>query len=261
VHIETIAYSATAPGAAGAAGAALVGDSLTIKNSKGPAYILAHWAHNQGDGSHQLIWPSGHDTTRGWRPIVEANRIDQRLPLGLRIPVQPQELISATIIGSATAGDVETGVLLVGYPDLPGVTARLDDYASVVRRTEALLTVQASLTGSAAGYTGAELINADSDLLRANRDYALLGISVSTDCAAIVIDGPDTGYSRIACPGNASEPELCGAFFAVLSRMLGGAECIPILNSGNKAATSFRMIHNENVGVIAISAQLALLRA
>jgi hypothetical protein len=261
MHLETIAFSATAPGAAGAAAAALTGDSLTVKNSKGPAHVIAMWAHNQSDGFHQLIFPSGHDTTRGWRTVVEAGSIDQRFPLGCRMAVQPQELISATIAGSATAGDVETGVLLVQYDDLPGVNARLIDWVAMSKRAEAFVTVQATLTGAAAGYTGAELITSESDLLRANRDYAVLGIETSTDTAAIVLDGPDTGYARISCPGNAARGEFCGAFFGTLSKMLNGAETIPVINSGNKTSTNLRFIQNENNISPVVSVNLVLLKA
>src|SRR5215213_6137267 len=135
MHTELISYSATQPNT-GAAAAAFTGDSLTIKNSRGAAHVLAMWAFNQVDGYHQIVWPSGHDTTRGWRTIVQASDITPRNVMGTPWFLQPQELLTITIAGSNTAGDVETGHMLIEYDDLPGVTSRQIDWDSVLRRGE-----------------------------------------------------------------------------------------------------------------------------
>ena len=217
MHTEIVSFSATQPNT-GAAAAALTGDSLTIKNSKGPAQIVAWWAQQQVDGYQQLVTPTSHDTTRGFRQVVEASNIDNILPPGMSIEVQPQELMSITIAGSNTAGDVELGCMLVHYPNLPGVEARAIKWADVQRRAEVMTTLQLTVTGAATGYTGEELITAESDLLRANRDYAIIGATTSTACAAITLVGPDTGYRRTAIPGQASDADVGHDWFARLSR-------------------------------------------
>src|SRR5215216_2112053 len=135
MHTELISYSATAP-STGAAATAFTGDSLTIKNSRGPARIIAMWAFNQVVGTHQIVYPSGHDTTRNWRTVVTAADLNPRNVMGTPWWVQPQELLSITIAGSAVAGDVETGHLLIHYDDLPGVTSRMLDWDSLLQRTE-----------------------------------------------------------------------------------------------------------------------------
>jgi hypothetical protein len=257
MHLETISFAATQPNT-GAAAAALTGDSLTIKNSKGTASIIAWWPWQQVDGYQQMITPTAHDTTRGVRFVSEANEITSFLPAGIPLEVQPQELMSIQIAGSNTAGDVELGVMLVRYDDLPGVTSRMIGYGDLLRRVEKLTTLQVTLTGAATGYTGEELITAESDLLHANRDYAVLGFLTNVPCAGIYLKGPDTGYQRVTCPGGSLDPDEAREWFCWLSRTQGKPH-IPIFNSGNKASTYVGFIQNENNISPVISMTLALL--
>src|SRR5436190_2656625 len=186
MHIELVSFSATAPGT-GAAATAFTGDSLTIKNSRGPARVLAHWGQQQATGYQQIVYPSGHDTTRNWRTVVLANNSVPRNVLGTPWWIQPQELMTITIAGSATAGDVELGHLLLEYDDLPGVNSRLTDWDTLLRRAEKQLTIQVTMNAGATvpGYVATELINADSDLMMANRDYAIVGIETTTRVGAL----------------------------------------------------------------------------
>jgi len=258
MHIELVSYSATAPGASGAAAAAVSGDSLVIKNSKSRAAIIAWWAKNQTAGFHQLIAPSLHDTTRGMRVNVNADEVDPRLPLGTSIQPQPQETLSMTIAGSATAGDVETGCMLIHYENLPGVNLRSISWSELQKKMEMQTTISATLTGAAAGYTGSELINAESNLLRANRDYAVLGATTNTSCAALCMSGPDFGNVRIAVPGDAADNDFCQGYFGQLSRAFGQA-FIPVFNSGNRDAMSLSFLQDENNVSPLVTWYLALL--
>jgi hypothetical protein len=260
MHLELISASVTAAGAAGAAAAALTGDSLTIKNSKSRARILGIWNQNQADGFVQITKPSGHDTTRGWRQVVDGANIMNLLPAGICLDVEPQELLSVTIAGSATAGDVEDTCMQVLYDDLPGVSGRFIDWKDLLKKAKLgkLNTIQATLNGTAAGYTGEELITADSNLLHANRDYAVLGITTNIPCGAIYIIGPDTGYQKCAVPGGVSEADYGRDWFCALARAFD-EPLIPIINSGNKASTYIGFLQNENNIAPQVSVCLALL--
>lgn len=259
MHLELITAQATQPNT-GAAATAATGDSLTVKNSKGRAHILAMWVMLQADGFLQISKPSGHDTTRGWRQVCDTGSIMNLLPNGVPLDIEPQELLSVTIAGSNTSGDVDTACLQVLYEDLPGVNSRLIDWPTLQRKAETLKlnTIQATLAGTAAGYTGSELITAESDLLQANRDYAVLGITTSTPVASVFIVGPDTGYQRAAVPGGVSEADYGRDWFCALSRAYG-QPTIPVINSGNKASTYFGFVQNENNVSPVISMSLALL--
>jgi len=260
MHLELITSSTTAAGTSGAAATALTGDSLTIKNSKSRARIVAAWNQNQSDGFVQVVKPSGHDTTRGWRQVVDSANIMNLFAAGICLNAEPQELLSVTIAGSPTAGDVELSCLQVLYDDLPGVSGRFIDWAELLKRAEfdKINTIQATLAGAAAGYTGEELITSDSNLLQANRDYAVLGITTNIPCAAVYIYGPDTAYQKCAVPGGVSEADYGRDWFCSMSRAFG-EPLIPVINSGNKASTYFGFVQNENNVSPQISMTLALL--
>lgn len=260
MHLELITAFTTAAGAAGAAAAAVTGDSLTVKNSKSRARLVAVWAQNQADGFVQITKPSGHDTTRGWRQVVDSANIMNLIAAGMALDVEPQELLSALIAGSATAGDVEQLMMQIHYEDLPGVEGRFIDWATLMERAEMgkLNTIQATLAGAAAGYTGAELITAESNLLQANRDYAVLGITTNIACGAVFITGPDTAYQKCAVPGGVSEADYGRDWFCSLARAFD-APMIPVINSGNKDSTYFGFVQNENNISPQVSLSLALL--
>jgi len=260
MHLELITATATAPGASGAAAAAVTGDSLTIKNSKTAGRIVAVWAQSQADGFAQIIKPSGHDTTRGFRQVVDPANINNLLAAGTYLDVEPQELLSVTLAGSATAGDVEQLMMQVLYEDLANVQGRFIGWAELLERGNMgkLNTIQVSMTGTAAGYTGEELITADSNLLMANRDYAVLGITTAVQCGAIYLYGPDTGYQKAAVPGGVSEADFGRDWFCSLSRAMD-APLIPVINSGNRASTYIGIVQNENNITVTASVLLALL--
>ena len=260
MHLELITASTTAAGASGAAASPVTGDSLTIKNSLSRARVLAAWNQNQADGWMQIVKPSGHDTTRGFRQVVDASNIMNLLAAGTALEVQPQELLSCSIAGSATAGDVENMMLQVLYDDLPGVSGRFVTFDELMNRGEMgkLNTIQATLTGAAAGYTGSELITAESDLLQANRDYAVLGITTNVPVGAVFIIGPDTAYQKAAVPGGVSEADYGRDWFCSLARAFDEA-LIPVINSGNKNSTYFGFVQNENNVSPQVSLNLVLL--
>jgi hypothetical protein len=261
MHLELITATATAPGTGGAAATAATGDSLTIKNSRSKARIIAAWMFLQGDGYLQISKPSGHDTTRGFRQVCDAAQISNLFPAGIALDVEPQELLSVTIAGSATAGDVELAQLMMLYDDLPGVNSRSTKWGEVLRRGMfgKMVTIQATLTGAASGYTGSELINAETDLLWANQDYAVLGITTSTPCASVFITGPDTAYQRCSVPGQVTDNDEGRDWFAQLARAYD-EPLIPVINSGNKNSTTFGFVQNENNVSPIISATLVPLR-
>lgn len=173
--------------------------------------------------------------------------------------VEPQELMSLTIAGSNVAGDVEQLSMLVKYGDLPGVSQRLLSHDEVVRRTEKLTTIEQSITSVAGpGYSGAVLINNASDLLRANRDYAVLGMSSRTGVHALTLVGPDTGNVKIGMPGVLRQ-EISAQWFSLQSRAYN-EPFIPVINSGNKNSTFVGCATDENAGTFVATLYLALLK-
>lgn len=248
MHLEAVGFGATAPGASGAAAAAFTGDSLTIKNARTGSRILivGHISDQQTLGWQQMTHPSGHDTTRGYRASVPTGVTGNLLPVGLSIPMQPQELMSVTILGSATAGDIEQGVFLVWYEDSPFVVGHLITNDELMSRAVDVTTVQLSLaTGTAGGWSGSEAINADSDLLRANTDYAILGVTSTAECLAVGIRAPDFGGQRVAIPAGAGWQQEQAEWFPRLAQETK-LPMIPVFNSANRANILIDAAQDEN---------------
>lgn len=258
-HIVLTTLSATAAAAGGSAAAALTGDSLTIRNYGRKPRIVSAWQTNQTAGFGQLAWPTAHDTTRGWRVGLPAASTQIILPIGDMLPITPQEVITATIGATAVAGDVEQMSFITFYDEPHG--QRLAMWQEIDGRIEKTTTIESSLV-SAAGpaYTpaGGEGVTVDSDLLIANRDYAILGATCRTQVHVIAFSGPDTGNDKIGVPGFLRY-EIGAQFFKLMSVALG-MPMIPILNSGNKNSTNLFVATDENAGTFVIDLHLALLR-
>ena len=255
-HMEIVTAIATQPNT-GAAAAATTGDSLVVKSGRGPK-ILSAWATNQVAGFAQIVSPSGHDTTRGFRSRVVASQCDPLLPLGVALDVEPQETLAVTIAGSNVAGDIEQVTLLMGYEELPGSDQQKITWGQLQSRMDKLVTIDCTITAVAGVYAD-ELINAESDLLQANRQYALLGLKPGVECGNVYLRGPDTANMRIGAPGNELDGELMSGYFATLARAFDAA-LIPVINSANKASTFIGCHQDENATAVTVSAILALLK-
>lgn len=256
-HLVLTTVIATAAATTGSAATALAGDSLTVRNYGTRPRIITGWQTNQTAGFGQLAFPTGHDTTRGFRVGVPATATELILALGAVMPVTPQETLVATIAATAVAGDVELMSWLTLYDEPHG--QRLASWDEIRGEVQKVTTVESSLASVASTYgpAGGELINADSDLLIANRDYAVLGATCRTRVHAIAFSGPDTGNEKIAVPGML-RPEISAQFFRLQS-IVHGLPLIPVINSGNKGSTNLYVATDENAGTFVVTLHLALL--
>jgi len=257
MHYELLTVKATQPNT-GAAATPNTGDSLTIKNGRGLIQIIAAWGTRQVAGFSQIITPSSHDTTRGYRAGVPISTGSMVLPLGLSHRLQPQEVLAPTISGSNVAGDIELDSFLIHYADFPGISMRSITAEQADSRTETLTTVEASVAAVATGEYSSEAITSDSDLLRANRDYAILGISSRTAAHALTVSAPDFGNVRVGCPG-VLRPEITSQWFLLLSR-IHKLPLVPVFSTGNKAQINVGFCGDENAAATVITLYLALLK-
>ena len=258
MHTESIAYSAVNPGAGGAVATGVGGDSLVVKNNRGVSgpRILDFYGQQATAGFQQITFPSGHDTTRGYRVGQIPDDTYSHIPPGMSIPITAQETITMTIAGGAAETDV--GSLLINYPDLPGIDQRVLTWAQLQSRYEEMTTVFSAVTSGAGTWGATTLINAVTDLLKANRDYAVLGITCTVDQLCIAITGPDTGNVRIGCPGSNQNTDAAAGYFGWMSRANDMA-LIPVINSGNKSSTSLQSVAATSVATNA-TIYLALLK-
>lgn len=238
------------------------GDSLSIRNAPEGSNIrlLNMWADNQAAGQLRVRSALLHDNVVGMTAGVVASEVYPLMEYSDGQPLKPQDLLIAEQTGSATAGDIESGSLLVWFQDLPGAAARLATWSQISSRIESYMYSYQTLSlGTAGGYSGAAAINSNVDQWKANRDYALLGYQVSAECVSVGWYGPDTSNLRVGGPGNETNRIVTNNWFVNLS-VMSGLPTIPIINAANKQATYVDGAQDENGTDVQVTSILALLR-
>jgi hypothetical protein len=257
-HIEMITAAATAAATTGSAAAAVGSDSLMLKKGD-KINILAAWQTNQTAGFGQLVFPTAHDTTRGYRVNMPAGVNPAVFSFGAAMEVQSQETLAPTIAATAVAGDVENVSYLLRYVNSPGMNAHLIDPSELDRRVEKYLTIENSLASTAGpSYGTPETFIADSDLLQAQREYAILGMTPRSQVHAVYAQTPDGGNVRFGVPGLLRQ-EITSQWFVLLSRMHAEG-LIPVFNSSGKGNCFVGVVTDENAGTFVVDLHLALLK-
>lgn len=223
------------------------GDSLSLRwfGEGTQAYIMDTWG---GNNAHlcefQIRSPLLHDNTHGIRlkqmfnPTESGADGNPQLHFAphFRQPLQPTDTLIVEVNG--TAADDVTFCMMVHYdtPHYPG--ARFVTAEEVDARLVSLVGISVSPVPAAATSTWgtAEAITTDDDRLKANRDYALLGLTADLPFTALKITGPDTGNLGIPIPGSFSEHVSAGWFYEMSKRF--GLPLIPVINSNNKSVTT-----------------------
>jgi len=264
MNLQLITAQTTAAVAGGSAAAAATGDSLTTANAKPGTWIrsLAMWSHLQTAAAFmKLTSQTGHDQLTGYSEHAGGTP-GLVQPLGIPMTYGPQEALSIVHSGATTAGDIDSTCILMQYEDLPGIEGRFVKWDAVSKRIVRLVTVRASVLGAAAGgYQGEETLIADTDSLKPQQDYAVLGATVAsnvTSVTAVTLKGPDTANLRVGIPVLVNNRELTAQWFPVLSRAYD-TPCVPIINAGNRSQTFLGVVCNENGGATPVSLILGLL--
>lgn len=262
--LDTVTSFGTAIGAALAATTIVSGDSFTIKNASlsSDVFLLNLWVDAQVAGMVRLRSPKLHDNTDAIRSRTRLNCLEPLLPWGVPQRLVPQDTEIVELAGSAVAGDIESVVQLIYYADLPGQAGRFITPDVLKQRMKNYFGNRLAITvGSTGAYTGARAINADQDLLQANTDYAVLGMTTDLRVSAVCLRGPDTGNLRVSVPGGADVQDAM-ARYARWFRDLSvgfGLPLIPVINSANKGATQIDVMGDENGGTSNVTLWLAQL--
>ena len=261
--LELITGFVTAPGATFTPWTLASGNSLTIRNAPldKKVLLLQTWADNQAAGVLRLHSPKTHDNVQGIRLDIMAATVVPLLPPGFPQAMFPQDVLVAEQTGSATAGDIESGCLLVHYSELPGVDANFIDIPTLKAKMRHIFTVENTLAlGIAGGYSGEESINSQFDLFKANTPYALLGFLVDAECVCVRWRGADVGNVGLGGPGNPALRELTRRWFVHLTEEYG-IPLIPVFNSANRSAILIDGAQDENGIDVTVTSILAELGA
>jgi len=265
MNLQLITAQTVAAAAAGSAAVAATGDSLTLGNAKPGTFIrmLALWSHLQTASAFvRLTSQTGHDQLTGYAEAAGGAAPLLTQPLGVPMTFGPQEVMSFTHSGAVTAGDIDNTCALMQYEDLPGIVGRYLKWDDLKKRIVRLVTVRATITGAAAGgYQGEEALTADSDNLKPQQDYAVLGATFGSGAVGVTaatLRGPDTSGIRIGIPFLPNNRELTAQWFPMLSRAYD-TPCVPIINAGNRTQTLLGVVCNENGVATPVNLILGLL--
>jgi hypothetical protein len=260
--LDTVTSTGTAIGATLAATTIASGDSFTVKNAPltSDVFLVQFWTDNQVAGQVRIRSPKFHDNVDAIRSRAQIGVLKGLLPMGAMQRLYPQDTEIVELAGSAVGGDIESVVQQIYYADLPGQSARLFNWDQIRPKIQHILGVRLAITlGTTAGYNGARAINADVDLLQANQDYAVLGMTTDVETAAVCLRGPDTGNLRVSVPGEPDLTEDTAWWFKLLSQWTG-LSLIPVINSANKGATLVDCVNDENGGTANVTIWLAMLK-
>jgi hypothetical protein len=253
--LEVIAGQATAPSATFTALTMNAGNTLTVRNAAltTDVRLINMWSKNQVAGVFRVRSPKLHDNVQGLRLRNPTNSVIEMLPWNTFQRLVPQDNLVAEITGSAVAGQFEQGALLIYYADLPGQMARLTTVQDIQRRGVNMFTVESTITpGSLGGFSGAQALNANFDLFKANTDYALLGYRVDVRCAVVRWLGIDTGNLGVGGPGEPTIGDVTANWF-VLHAINQNLPLIPVFNSANKFGITTDVMQDQAAAAVTLT--------
>lgn len=243
-------YSSSLTGGAFEALTVQSGQSLSLRwlGRDTQATLLDAWGSNSAHKcDFSIRSPLLHDNTRGIRfahmfeptlSVADGNP-QLYLPPYWTQPYEPTDTLIVECNGTASDAVVFTQMIKYESPDVQG--ARLLTAGEVKSRRKNLvgIRVQPTASGTAGVFGTAVAINTNDDRLKANTDYALLGLTSDRPITTLEFYGPDTANFPIATPGHWNEAITSGWFYEMAHRF--NEPLIPVINSNNKGVTYVRI--------------------
>lgn len=222
------------------------GESLSIRwlGSNTNVELLEAWGGNNATKcDFSIRSPLMHDNTRGMRfshmfnPTLSGADGNPQIYMApyWKQPLEPTDTLIVEASGAASDDVTFTQLLKYESPEVQG--ARLMTAQEVQSRTKNLVGIRVSPPPAASTSTFgvAEAINTDDDRLKANTDYAWLGVTTDLPFTTVSLFGPDTANFGIPCPGHWNNQTGAGWFYEMARRW--NQALIPVINSNNKGVT------------------------
>lgn len=259
--LQVLTGRVTNPGATITAVTMNTGDSNVIRNTslQSPVNIISAWAMGATAGLIRVRSPLLHDALQGIRLRYNANNPDPLFAEELQQMVLPQDTLTLEMTGGGAETDMFS--LLVEYDDLSGVAAQLVTWEQIAGQIESYSGVECNLTSgaTAAQYGGSQALNANFDLFKRNRYYAIVGYLTDTAFGTLGLSGSDLGNLRVGGPGSIRN-ELTSGWFVDLARR-DNAPRIPVINSANVAGVNVDLATPATATAINVTFICALLKA
>ena len=258
--VELVTGRAVNPGAVFTNLTANTDQSFAVRfhQTPGTAVLEEMWTQQLTAGQIRVNSPNMHDDNVGIRMVANASSVRRLLPEESSETLMPQDTLEVAMTGDAAA-TVSAG-LLIYYGDLPGISARLSMWEELKPRIEHLYAFPVSIAGpvTAGDWSAGVALNTSVDEFKANRDYAILGYTLDTECCAVAVSGSDTGNLKVGGPGPLLADET-RAFFVDQGRRTGTPH-VPVINSANRAGTRAFISKNTAAGTVIVTFLTALLR-
>ena len=226
--------------------AAASGQSLSIRwlGSGTKVSLLEVWGGNNTSKMDVSIRsPLLHDNVRGIRFAHQFNPTlsgadgnpQLYLPPHWIQPYEPTDTLIVEVNGTAAADVTVSQSLLYDSPEVQG--ARLLTAAEVDSRLVNLVGIRVAPVPAAATSTYGSTVplNSSDDRLKANTDYAWLGLTTDLPFTTFGMFGPDTANFLCSMPGHWDEKISSGWWYEMSTRF--NRPLIPVLNSNNKGVT------------------------
>lgn len=226
--------------------------------TEGTAFLEEIWVQAATAGSVRLKSPRMHDDVVGIRLLYPAAQVRRLLPEEARAVLYPQDSLDLAV--SSGAVEVDSVALLMYYQDLGGINARLMAWEEVMPRIEHIHSFPVAVAGpaTAGDWSAGTPLDTTVSELKANRDYAILGYTVDTECLSVAVAGTDTGNLKVGGPGPVLADET-RAFFVDQGRRMGTPH-IPVINAANRHGTLVHVAKNAAGGTTNVTLTCALLR-
>lgn len=174
------------------------------------------------------------DNVRGIEFTTSESPATYLIPAGAEQMLHPQDVL--TVEADSGATDSTAVALLNYYADLPGAAARLHSWGDISGIIANLKPIEVDVAASATiGAWSDTVITTTEDLMKANTDYAVLGLVSNAALCVAGILGPDTGNLRCGVPGATSTLDTSDYFVQMAEKF--GTPHIPVINAANKNAT------------------------
>lgn len=247
VAIDTVALDVhnTATSAVGLTNAtAATGDSLGIRSFKDGASASLENVYLQGASPprrFRLLSARLHDNVTGVSFQALESPTEFLLPPEVSQPLYSADVLTAQMDAAASSDTV--ACLFNYYTDLPGITANLYTWSQIKNRIIDLKPVEVDCTSAATiGQWSDTLINTTENQLKADYEYAVLGVVGSAAFCAVGVKGSATGNLRVCAPGSSPTLRLSD-YFVYLSES-DGRPYIPVFNANDRSAFYVSVLAN-----------------
>lgn len=173
-------------------------------------------------------------------------------PLGFDQPIYSADVLSVKVNGTSTNKVNVTCV--VYYQDLPGVAFNGVTSQYVKANTKYLVGVNVQPTAGAGDWGTSVVLNSQTGLLHAGRQYAVLGFTAQQSIQAVGLQGIDTGNLRVGGPVT-GDPNIDAYLFSRLADAYN-APLIPVIQANNQGAINIYAA-NLSSGAVVVDVQLA----